>query len=120
VPSHKTKRTNEAAPAITGLDSTGFDSQMLIPTDQFGTYEVKDIPPIDGWILEYDTPRGNNAKRIAFYRAVRRLQWEYIRKEAFSSRNCYFTDNGEFAQRFYELLRRFDKKCKAYAVVRVK
>jgi len=83
--------------------------------------EVKvELPPLDGWVLEYETPRGNNARRVAFYRAVRKLQWEYIRKEEFASHSSYFTDNGEFAKKFYELVRRFDKKARAYAVVRVK
>jgi len=49
-----------------------------------------------------------------------RLQRQYIGNDKFSSNNSYFTANGDFAEKFYELVRGFGKKCSVYAVVKVK
>ena len=74
------------------------------------------------YVVDYDIPStGNQARRIAFYRAVHRLLKEHYGREVkLSSQSCYFTEDEELANNFLELVSRYSRRCNLHRAVKVK
>jgi hypothetical protein len=74
------------------------------------------------YVVDYDIPStGNQARRIAFYRAVHRLLKEHYGKEVkLSSQSCYFTEDKELAEKFLELVSGYSNRCNLYRAVKVR
>jgi len=73
------------------------------------------------YVVDYDIPStGNQARRIAFYRAVHRLLKEHYGREVkLSSQSCYFTEDEELAKKFLELISHYSKRCNLYRAVKM-
>ena len=74
------------------------------------------------YVVDYNIPStGNQARRIAFYRAVHRLLQEHYGKEVkLSSQSCYFTEDRELAEKFLEVVSQYSKRCNLYRAVKEK
>jgi hypothetical protein len=67
------------------------------------------------WVVDYKVPTQSDAKRVAFYKAVHRVQKENLGKdEKFRSHSCYFVDDEELAKKFLKTVQAFSKDSKLY------
>ena len=67
------------------------------------------------WVVDYKVPTQSDAKRVAFYKAVHRVQKENLGKdEKFRSHSCYFVDDEDLAKKFLKTVQAFSKDSKLY------
>jgi hypothetical protein len=73
------------------------------------------------WVVDYKVPAQSDTKRVAFYKAVHKVQKESLGKdEKFRSHSCYFVDDEELAKRFLKTVQGFSKDSKLYKATEVK
>jgi hypothetical protein len=67
------------------------------------------------WVVDYAVPTQNASQRVAFYKAVHKLQREIYGKDAkFRSHSCFFLGDLERARKFLKIVQAFGKDCKLY------
>lgn len=68
------------------------------------------------YLVAFEAPKGDQAKRIAFYRAVHKIVGE---DQKFRSRTCYFTGDEEKARQLVEISKKFSKNSSLYKAEKI-
>jgi hypothetical protein len=73
------------------------------------------------WVVDYKVPAQSNTKRVAFYKAVHKVQKENLGKdEKFRSHSCYFVNDEKSAKKFLKTVQAFSEDSKLYRATEIK
>ena len=72
------------------------------------------------YVVDYDIPTKNASRRVRFYEAIHRLFMMHLGKDVeFSTQSCYFTEDKELAEKFLEVVKKFEGKGHIYKAVKM-
>jgi len=72
------------------------------------------------YVVDYDMPTKNASRRVMFYQAVHKMLMMHLGKDVkFSTQSCYFTEDEELAEKFLEVVKKFEGKGHIYKAVKM-
>ena len=72
------------------------------------------------YVVDYDMPTKNASRRVMFYQAVHKMLMMHLGKDVeFSTQSCYFTEDKELAEKFLEVVKKFEGKGHIYKAVKM-
>jgi hypothetical protein len=72
------------------------------------------------YVVDYDIPTKKPSRRVMFYEAVHHLFMMHLGKDVkFSTQSCYFAEDKELAEKFLEVVKKFEGKGHIYKAVKM-
>lgn len=72
------------------------------------------------YVVDYDIPTNSPSRRVMFYHALHHMFMMHLGKDVeFSTQSCYFTEDKELAEKFLEVVKKFEGKGHLYKAVKV-
>jgi len=77
-------------------------------------YDLSLVSPLV-WVVDYDLSTENESKRTYFYYKVRTMLLKHFNKPIeFSSQSCYFSEDRQVAEKFFEIAKQFCTRATMY------